>query len=163
MNILKQGANSWNQLAPSFTAPNDDIILKHKYIQLRIENQTSPVWPDSCLTYIWIITIVGILDIDNRYLRVLFLQFFGKRFMEDNSSNDLIKPSESNIILKKKNSEIISALMGLRRAMSNKYDERHIHNWYQIMISTFIISSKNTYVMLTRNTHTNCSEYQNNK
>ncbi|XP_003244595.1 uncharacterized protein LOC100574816 isoform X1 [Acyrthosiphon pisum] len=54
--------------------------------------------------------------------------FFGKRHVEDDSSNDLIKPSESNIILKKKNSEIISALMGLRRAMSNKYDARHIHN-----------------------------------
>lgn len=48
--------------------------------------------------------------------------------MEDSTSNDLIKPSESNIILKKKNSEIISALIGLRRAMSNHYGERRVHN-----------------------------------
>ncbi|KAF0760184.1 Uncharacterized protein FWK35_00027995, partial [Aphis craccivora] len=54
--------------------------------------------------------------------------FVSKRFMEDSTSNDLIKPSESNIILKKKNSEIISALMGLRRAMSNNYGERRVHN-----------------------------------
>ncbi|XP_025209065.1 uncharacterized protein LOC112604312 [Melanaphis sacchari] len=54
--------------------------------------------------------------------------FVGKRFMEDSTSNDLIKPSESNVILKKKNSEIISALMGLRKAMYNYYGERHIHN-----------------------------------
>ncbi|XP_026814266.1 uncharacterized protein LOC113554566 [Rhopalosiphum maidis] len=51
-----------------------------------------------------------------------------KRFMEDSTLNDLIKPSESNFILKKKNSEIISALMGLRRAMSNNYGEHRVHN-----------------------------------
>ncbi|CAI6368343.1 unnamed protein product [Macrosiphum euphorbiae] len=85
-----------------------------------------PLRPNYCSLYVPDDNFV--IDEPNAPVAAKPVLFFGKRFMEDNSSNDLIKPSESNIILKKKNSEIISALMGLRRAMSNKYDERHIHN-----------------------------------
>ncbi|XP_022174727.1 uncharacterized protein LOC111036820 [Myzus persicae] len=85
-----------------------------------------PLRPNYCSLYVPDDNFV--IDEPNAPVATKPVLFVGKRFVEDNSSSDLIKPSESNIILKKKNSEIISALMGLRRAMSNNYGERHVHN-----------------------------------
>lgn len=49
-------------------------------------------------------------------------------FEDDSTASDQIKSTEPNIKLKKRNSEIISALMGLRKAMSSNYGVRHVHN-----------------------------------
>ncbi|XP_025409465.1 uncharacterized protein LOC112682908 isoform X2 [Sipha flava] len=52
----------------------------------------------------------------------------GRKFPDDSIANDAVRSSDSNINNKKRNSEIISALMGLRRAVSNNYGEHHVHD-----------------------------------
>lgn len=49
------------------------------------------------------------------------LQVIERKFVEDRVKNGTLHFMESNINLQKKNSEIISVLMGLRRAMANRY------------------------------------------
>ncbi|XP_050429540.1 uncharacterized protein LOC126838838 [Adelges cooleyi] len=79
------------------------------------------------MTNTYFVTVSTGHPIDQQYISYDLPKYFEKRLAEDDDILNTLKTPWTGISLTKRNSEIISALMGLRRAMAKQYTDHHVY------------------------------------